>query len=134
MTTIIAPLTFSEVQKLLPGVNARALREEIQRIGCYSKIGGKMYLEVSDFRKLLEETKEWRSRSYGAKASPTSMELLPDDAYERALELATGKSQNTLKAKQKHVSSKRRSTERNTKSPSPRLVSCTKSQAAKASS
>jgi len=53
MTVVYAPLTIEDVLELLPGVSERALRSEIRRIGCYSAIGGKMYLELADFRRLL---------------------------------------------------------------------------------
>ena len=40
---------------LLPGVSERALRETVRRHGCYSLIGGKMYLELEDFEQLLRK-------------------------------------------------------------------------------
>lgn len=86
---LIAPLTLHDVKQLLPGVSERALRETIRELGCYSQIGGKIYLTLDDFAALLEGAKPCRSKSNGLKGSPTSMAPLPGDAYEKALEQAT---------------------------------------------
>jgi hypothetical protein len=66
MTTLYAPLTIKDVMSLLPGVSERTLRETVRRHGCYSLIGGKMYLELEHFEQLLRETKPCRSESNGA--------------------------------------------------------------------
>ena len=126
MSEISAPLTLEDIMALLPGVSERAVRDEIRRIGCASRIGGKLYLELSDFRKLLKETKLCPdSRSNGEKGSHTSAEPLTVGAYEKALALATKKSQKVLAPKKRRVSKKRRSTAPTTKQRLLTLVSST---------
>ncbi len=125
MTMLYAPLTIKDVLHLLPGVSERALRDTIRKLGCYSSIGGKMYLELEDFETLLKGTKACHLKSSGAKSTRTSAGLLTANAYEKALALATQKSQKLAKQKKKHVSSGQRSTESSTKPLSLKLVSNT---------
>ena len=127
MNTILAPLTIDDVKELLPGVSERKLREVLRRLGCYSEIGGKMYLEVEDFKRLLKETKPCHSNSNGAEASPISAELLTVNAYDEALKLATQKSQPISKRRTRRVSSGRKSTAPKRRQPSLTLISSTTS-------
>jgi hypothetical protein len=125
VSIVFAPLTIENIVDLLPGVSERALRETIRKLGCYSLIGGKMYLELSDFKQLLRETKPCRSGSDGETGSPSSTAPLEVNAYEKALALATRKSQKVSEPKKRRVSGGRRPTASRTKQPSLTLVSST---------
>ena len=103
MGTIFPPFTLDEVQALLPGVPLRTLKETLRKHGCASQIGGNLFVSLEQFQRLLKET-EICSKSSGVTESLSSTELpLASLAFERALELATQKSQKTAASKKKRV-------------------------------
>jgi len=74
--TLQAPLTIDDCKKLLPGVPERTLRETINKIGCASKIGNQYFLDLDDFKQLMEGCKVCPSSSQNEKtATGTSQGL-----------------------------------------------------------
>jgi len=124
MTTLFAPFTLDDVMALLPGLNERALKEELREHGCATEIRGKLYVTLEQFRRFME-LKACPSKSRGAKASPSSPELLQVNAFEEALKLATQKSLKASEPKRKRVSSRPPSMEPRTRQPSLTLISST---------
>ncbi len=117
--TLQAPLTIDDCKTLLPGVPERTLRETINKIGCASKIGNQYFLDLDDFKQLMEGCKVCPSNSQSEKmANGTSPALLTADATGKALALIKEKSQNLSSQKPKARSKKRQFTAPNTK---PRL-------------
>lgn len=67
-------LTIGDIVERLPGVSERALRAEINRLGCASKIGGQLFLDETDFQTLKQGTKVCPSSSSDADVSGTCAE------------------------------------------------------------
>ncbi len=123
--TLFAPFTVQDIMELLPGLSERAIKEVLREHKCACEIRGKLYVSLKQFHRLLEETELCHSRSDGDVELLNSSERLPPDAYERALELATRKSQKLEQRKGKRVLSAPKSTESTTKPPLPMLRSIT---------
>ena len=52
--SIIRPLTVDDVMALLPGLSARAVKEELRRSGLAVKVRGKLYITADNFRTFIE--------------------------------------------------------------------------------
>ena len=123
--TLFAPFTVQDIMELLPGLSERAVKEVLREHECACEIRGKLYVSLEQFYRLLKETALCHSKSSGEAESPNSSVRLPADAYERALELATRKSQPIRQRKGKRVLSEPTSMDTTTKPPSPMLRSTT---------
>lgn len=93
--------TVDDLLGMLPGLGERALKEELRKHGCASVVRGKLYVTHVQFDRFMRMN-QCHSRSSGGKASPISTELLPVNAYDAALELATRSSPSKSASRQKH--------------------------------
>ena len=123
--TLFAPFTVQDIMELLPGLSERAVKEVLREHECACEIRGKLYVSLEQFYRLLKETALCHSKSSGETESPSSSARLAPNAYERALELATQKSQPIRQRRGKRVLLEPTSTESTTKPPSPMLRSIT---------
>jgi hypothetical protein len=78
--SVVSLLTVADVQALMPGLSARAVREELRASGLAVRVRNKLYITSTNFERYLEGKKTRGSNSSNAAGSTTYRGPLPGSA------------------------------------------------------